>query len=323
MPGSPSRGDVHINQALTNISEAYLQSSESFVHKAVFPLVPVEKRSDVFFRYNKNDFNRDEFQLRAPGSETALANWNLDQGSYLCDVWSLGVDLDDQTLANADAPLSLESDSTKFLMNKLLISMEKQWTSSFFGQGLWTGSSTGADITTLTWGAAAADPISDVQNEADAMHGKTGYYPNTIVLGAKAYRTLVNHPSVIDRIKYTQMGTITEDLIGGLLGIPRVFVLRANEVTTREGQPGSVTARIGTEDDVALFYSAPSPSLLTPTAGYGFSWNRYLAGGAGQRVMRFEMPERRSTRIEVETAYDYQQISADLGAYFVDVDAAA
>lgn len=323
MPGSPSRNDVHINSPLTNISEAFLQSSESFVHSAVFPLVPVEKRSDVFFRYNKNDFNRDEFTLRAPGAETALSNFNLEQGSYLCDVWSLGVDLDDQTLANADAPLSLESDSTKFLMNKLLISMEKQWTNNFFGQGLWTGSTTGADITTMTWAVAASDPVSDLQNEADAMHAKTGYYPNTVVFGAKSFRAFCNSPSVLERIKYTQTGTVTEDLIGGLLGIPRVFVLRANEVTTREGQAGSVTATIGNDDDVALFYSAPSPSLLTPSAGYGFSWNRYLAGGAGQRVMRYELPQRRSTRIEVETAYDYQLIAADLGVYCVDVDAAA
>ena len=250
-------------------------------------------------------------------------NFNLEQGSYLCDVWSLGVDLDDQTLANADAPLSLESDSTKFLMNKLLISMEKQWTTNFFGGGLWTGTTTGADITTLTWGVSTVDCVSDLQNQADAMHSRTGYYPNTVVFGAKAYRAFVNHASVLDRIKYTQTGTVTEDLVGGLLGIPRIFVLRANEVTTKEGQPGSVTAAIGNDDDVALFYSAPSPSLLTPSAGYGFSWNRYLAGGAGQRVMRFEMPERRSTRIEIETAYDYQLIAADLGAYMVDVDAAA
>mgnify|MGYP002700654812 CR=1 FL=1 len=324
MPGSPSRGDVHVNSPLTNISEAFLQSSEAFVHnQGIFPLVNVEKRSDVFFKYNKEDFNRDEFQLRADGAESALANFGLSTDSYLCDVWSLGVDLGDQTLANADSPLNLESDTTKFLMNKMLISMEKQWTNSFFKTGIWTGSSTGSDITTLTWGAAGADPIADIQNQADAMHLATGFYPNTICLGATAYRTLINHSAVVDRIKYTQTGTVTEDLIAGLLGIPRVFVLRGVEETKKEGQSGSTMASIGTTDDVALFYAAPSPSLMTPSAGYGFNWGRYLSGSAGQRVLRYDLPQRQATRIQVEAASDYKPVPAQLGCYMVDADASS
>ena len=159
MPGSPSRSDVHINKPLTNISEAYLQSTDAFIGRKVFPTVPVEKRSDLYFSYDKADFNRDEFSLRAPGAESRLANFNLSTTPYVCDVWSLGVDLDDQTLANADAPLNLEADTTKFLMNKLLISIEKQFVTNFFTTGKWTGSSTGSDVTTFAWKGSAQDPI--------------------------------------------------------------------------------------------------------------------------------------------------------------------
>ena len=276
MPGSPTRSDVHVNKPLTQISEAFLQSAEAMVHKAsIFPIIPVGSRSDVFFKYDAGDFNRDDFQLRAPGAESALANFGLSTESYLCNVWSLGVDLDDQTLSNADSPLNLESDTTRFLMNKLLISQEKQWVSSFFGQSLWTGSTTGGDITSLTWTAANQDPIADLQLQAEAMHKASGHYPNTIVFGATAFRTFINHAAVLDRVKYTQMGVVSEDLVASVLGIPNVHVLRGIENTAKEGQAASM-ASIGNDDDVALYYAAPNASLMAPSAGYCFSWNRYL-----------------------------------------------
>ena len=320
MPGSPSRSDVHVNRPLTNISEAYLQEAKNFVHASVFPTVSGEKRSDLYFTFNKGDFNRDDFKLRAPGAESAMANFGLSTSSYTCGVWSLGVDLDDQTLANADSPLNLESDSTKFLMNKLAISMEKQWVSSFFGTSKWTGSSTGSDITSWTWSAASQDPVADIQVEMDASQKNTGYMPNTIVFGAVAFRSFINNSAVLDRIKYTQQGTVTEDLVGSLLGLPRVFVLRGVENTAAEGQTATM-ANIGDDDDVFICYTPAAPSLMTPSAGYQFSWNRYLAGSAGQRVHRYDRPENRSTRVEVEAAYDYKLIAAQLGSYSVDVDA--
>jgi len=322
MPGSPSRSDVHVNRPLTTISEAYLQQSANFVHSTVFPNVAVDSRSDLYFTFSKGDFNRDDFKLRAPGAESAMANFGLTTSSYTCDVWSLGVDLDDQTLANADSPLNLETSSTKYLMNKLAISREKQWTSAFFGAGIWTGSPDGLDVTDWTWGAASADPVSDIQLQMDSIQKNSGFMPNTIVFGATSFRSFCNNSATLDRIKYTQQGTITEDLIGSLLGLPRVFVLRGVENTAVEGQTTTM-ARIGNDDDVFICYTPDSPSLMTPSAGYSFSWNRYLAGSAGQRVHRYDRPERRSTRIEVEAAYDYKLIAATLGVYAVDVDASS
>ena len=42
----PSRGDVHVNRPLTNISIAFLQTQEAFVADRVFPNIPVTKQSD-------------------------------------------------------------------------------------------------------------------------------------------------------------------------------------------------------------------------------------------------------------------------------------
>ena len=304
---APTKSDVHVNKPLTQISEAILQDSDSFAAQGLWPSIGVENRSDVFFKYDSADFNKDDFQLRAAGAESKVVGFGVSTDNYVCNVKSLAVDLDEQTLANADAPLDLEADATKMLMNKLLIHMEKEWISSFFGAGKWYGA---ADGTGWNWSSADNDPIGDIQNLADGIIGPR---MNQLVMGIDSYRMFINHPLVVDRIKYTQTGTVTQDLVAGLLGFDKVVVLNSFEAlsATNYQKIGGTAAK----SSVLLMHTASSPSLLTASAGYCFKWDRLMGGGAGQRVYRYEIPERRCTRIEVEAAYAFKQISLGLGAF--------
>ena len=63
----PSLNQVHVDAILTNISVAYMQKAENFIADKVFPAVPVDKKSNLFFKYNKNDWFRDEAKKRAEG----------------------------------------------------------------------------------------------------------------------------------------------------------------------------------------------------------------------------------------------------------------
>ena len=130
---------------------------------------------------------------------------------------------------------------------------------------------------------------------------------------------LINHSSVIDRIKYTQTGTVTEGLIASLLGVPRIFVMRGSYANKAEGEGSQTLAQIGTSACALLMYVPSGPSLMQPSAGYQFVWSRYLAGSAGQRVFRYDMVHRRSTRVEVECAYDFKVTSANAGAFMTAV----
>jgi hypothetical protein len=73
----PNINSVHVDAILTNISVAYLQNQDNFIADKVFPIIPVDKKSDKFFTYTKNDWFRDEAQRRAPGTESAGGGYNL------------------------------------------------------------------------------------------------------------------------------------------------------------------------------------------------------------------------------------------------------
>ncbi len=125
---NPSLGDVHVDRPLTNISIAFMQSAEGFVADKVFPSVPVQKRSDRYFRYDRSDFWRNQMRKRAPGTESAGSGWKIDSTpTYFCEKWALHKDIDDDTRSNTDDPLNMDRDATIFLSSQALLNRETTW----------------------------------------------------------------------------------------------------------------------------------------------------------------------------------------------------
>ncbi len=317
---NPTRSDVHVNAPLTNVSIAYLQEAKNFVSNQVFPLVGVPKQSDLYFQYDQGDFFRAEAKDRAPGTESAGAGYDLTTASYSCSVKALHKDVADQIRANADAPLDMDADATKFLTQQMMIKRDKDWAANYFTGGNWTGSSTGADINKAAakWTASDSTPIEDIDQQADSVEAKTGFRANTLVLGVDAYNAVKNSADVVDRIRYTQTGVVTEDILASLLGMKKVIVARGVENTAAAGAADSFS-RIYTGTTAVLLYVPEAPSLMHPSAGYTFAWSGYTgAGPDGQRVSRFRMDHLRSDRIEMEMSYDQKQVSTVLGARFIN-----
>tara|TARA_R110000824_G_scaffold55027_5_gene151627 strand:+ start:8274 stop:9254 length:981 start_codon:yes stop_codon:yes gene_type:complete len=323
---NPTRSDVHVNAPLTNVSIAYLQDDTKFISSSCFPLIGVPKQSDLYFQYDQGDFLRSEAKLRAPGTESAGAGYDLTTASYSADVFALHKDVADQIRQNADAPLNMDADATKFLTQQMLIKRDRDWATNFFSDATattWTGSNAGGggDITPGTkWDAANATPIQDIETQADSVEAKTGFRANTLVLGVDAYQALKNSADVVDRIRYTQTGVVTEDILAAVLGMKKVLIARAVYNSALQGATDSIS-HIYTGDRALLLYVPDSPSLMHPSAGYTFAWTGYQGSGPdGQRVSRFRMDQLRSDRIEMEMAYDQKQVSSVLGARFVSVD---
>ena len=121
----PTPRDVHVDAALTNVSVAYMQDQTNFIADKIFPIVPVEHQSDVYFKYDKGAFFRDEAQVRAPASESAGSGFDLTTDNYMCKKWALHKDVDDDTVANADPAIDPYRDATTFVMQNLLIRRER------------------------------------------------------------------------------------------------------------------------------------------------------------------------------------------------------
>ncbi len=326
----PSPGDVHVNTPLTNISIAYMQKAENFISQRVFPNIPVSKKSDRYYVYDRGEFNRDEMKERAPGTQSAGGSYKLDNTpTYYARVYAFHKDVPDEVRANSDAVLAPDREATEYCSTKAMIKREKLWASKYFKAGVWATDETPGTL----WDAANSTPIIDVREAKRQMLRDTGYNPNTWVLGKKVYDILLDHPAIIDRVKYGQTGPNPAmaglSALMALFEIERIFIMQAIENVDPEKADDFVHPPaagyfdhqfIGDEESCLLCYSAPSPGLMTPTAGYTFSWSAMVgAGTEGNRIKRFRMEEIESDRVEIQMAFDQKLVSADLGFFFEDV----
>jgi len=324
---NPAQSDLHVNVPLSNVSVAYIQKPSEYVSSQVFPQVPVQKQSDLYWKYSKSDWRRTDVQRRAPGTESPGVGWKFDTDSYFCHIYAVHKDIDDQVRANADSNFRLDSDATKFITNQLLLKRDLDWANAYFKTGVWatdrTGVTSGPNSSQyIQWDQAGSDPIANVAQYVIDFRELTGFSPNTMVVGANVMRVLKNHPDILDRIKYTQKGVITEDLIAGLFGVNKLVVSYATstsvaEINDAEDQDAAATYAFTANSKAALLcYTPSSPSLMTPAAGYTFTWNGYAAGNSqGIRVKSFRQEQIASDRVEAEMTYDMKVIAPDMGVF--------
>ena len=317
----PTQSAVHIDAILTNISVAYMQQATNFVATKVFPLVPVDKQSNKFFKYTKNDWFRDEAQVRADATESAGGGYNLSTDSYAAQVWAFHKDVGDQTRANADTPINLDREAAEFVTSRILLRQEIDWQSTFFTTSVWGQDYTGVSGAPSTdefkqWSDYAnSDPLEDIEAGKEKILSTTGFEPNTLVLGYQAFRKLKNHPDLVDRIKYTSSNVITEEMMARMFQVDRVLVTKAVKATNNEGASEAYSFVHG--KSAMLCYSAPNAGLLQPSAGYTFGWTG-VSGGLGTTLgtSRFRMESLKSERIEAEAAWDHKVIASDLGVFY-------
>ncbi len=317
----PTSAQMHVDAILTNMSVAYIQDESAFIATKVFPIVPVEKETDKYFVFRKEDWFRDDAQRRGDAEESAGGGYSLSTDSYACDLWAFHKDLGRKALANADAPLDPEREATQFVTRKILLRQEIQWVSDYFGPVWGTNMAGVAGVPGpgqfRQWSDfAASDPIEDVEAGKEAILSNTGFEPNTLVLAYPVYRKLRRHPDFRDQLKYTTADNVTAEIMARIFDIQRVLVAKAVKATAKEGDPAQ-TYDFTHGKNALLCYAAPNPALNAPSAGYIFGW-RGVAGGLGTTiaVSRFYMDAKKATRVEAEAAWDNKLVAADLGYYY-------
>lgn len=306
----PTQSDAHIDEVLTQISIAYAQNEADFVAPQVFPTIPVDKQSNKYWTFTKNDWFRDEAEKRADNTPSAGSGYTLSTDSYFCDVWAFHRDLGSQLRANADAVLRLEANAARFVTQRLLLRQEIQWASDFFTTSVWANDVTPAAL----WSDYAnSDPIEDVETGKEAILSVTGLLPNTLVLGYQVFRKLKNHPDFRDRIKYTSSENVTTGLLARIFEVDRVLVCKSIKATNKKGATGAYSFVHGKH--ALLMHVAPTPAPETPSAGYCFAWTG-IAGGNSIAMDAFDIRERKTRRVEGEMAWDNKVTGSDLGYFF-------
>lgn len=310
MPVYNVRGgqNVHQDVVLTNISVGF--PNNGFVGPALAPAVPVRKQSDKY-----NVFGRESWGIepggdyRAPGSvANEIPGIQLSQESYFAQEHSLQIAVTPEERENADSPLSPDRDGTELVTSKVLLGRE------LIMQALFTTAAnyaTGHSVTlagTSQWNDYTnSDPIGDFRTAFRTIHAKLFMEPNTAIIPYQVMSQLEDHPDFIERIKYSERGILTADIIATILGIQNVIVPGVGYNSANPGQAPSLGYLWG--KDVIIAWVPPRPGMKIPAFAYEFVWG--YGGNTPQIAEKWYDPNRKADLIRVSRRYDVKLVALD------------
>lgn len=317
----PAVADVHVNKPLTNMSIGY--TNLEYIADQIFPVVYVDKQTDIIPKYTQDYWFRDESALIAPGDVAPDIGYKVDTDStYYCHTYGVRHFIHDNRRANEDDPFNSDRDATMLVTDQLMLRRERAFVGSFWTTSVWTTDVTGGS-TVVKWSDfGASDPIVDVRTYKRTVRRLIGRDPNTLVLGDLTFDKLMDHPDVLNRIKYgastAEPAVANENLLATLFGLDRVLVGKSIYTASAEGA-SSFTYSANWDDDALLLYVPKRPSLFTPSAGYTFAWKTGMEGGGMQWMRKYRDDPRRGDWVEVQSAFAQTKCAAGSGAFFSDI----
>lgn len=302
-------GTTHIDVVLSQISMGY--PNEEFVGDVLFPTVRVRKQSDLYRVFGREGWVLEPgSDVRAPGTEAnEIPGMEVSTSPYFAQEHALQIPVTDEERENVDSPLAPDRDGTELVTSKLLLGRElaiktKVTTLANFAAG---------NSTTLVGAAqwsdygATSNPVLDSHTARDAIHAKLFVRPNVVVIPYQVMSKLEDHPDFIERIKYSQVGVVTEELIARIMGLPKVVVPGVGYNSARMGQTATIGYLWG--KDVLFAYVPARPGMKIPAFGYEFAW--VYPGGQVQVVERWREQKRKSDVIRVSRRYDLRFVAVD------------
>lgn len=305
----PSLNQIHVDQALTDISIAY--KNGAFISEEVFPVVPVRKKNDVYFKFSKQHFRTYKDAYEA-GQLAQQIEVDLDsRGSYICDGHALDASITDDEREQADPGAQLEVEKTEKLTNIIALNQEDNFWNTFVSTTNFTQNATLSG--TSQWSDYVnSDPVDAILTQKRTVQAAIGVLPNYLAISQPVYDKLRNHPKIIDRVKYVGVSKKQLDTsdLASVFDLDTVLVSNAIKQTVPEGEVDALGYIMG--KNALLFYRPSRPGLRTPTTGYTFVWT------ARTGVLRWRQMERESDFIRVRKYYTQAIVAAAAAFYWVN-----
>src|SRR5690606_31215347 len=105
MPATP-----HVSGLLTNVAVHY--RAPEFVLESAAPVVPVAHKTNPFLKFTKEDWGRNEADVRTRQGMYPRVDFRASTDTYTCVSKGLGVKVDDELVEDADPALDPDTNAT-------------------------------------------------------------------------------------------------------------------------------------------------------------------------------------------------------------------
>lgn len=291
----------------------------------VCPRVPVQKQADLYRIFGRNTLiNRNGSTEWQPGTTPTEITTRWSSSSYFAKLHKLRQQLLDHEVANADSDLDLRRNYTENVTNGIAIAREARVASLFTTAANYSAGNVRAKAGGSEWNAGAATAVlQDLDwaiGQAKAATLRTAKEMTVVIPDPVFDQSVKRNSDILDKIKYTQTGVITPQLLAELLGVKEVILAVTETVAGGPESPESdvITGYVPSYlwgDNVWVGLIAEGQNQMVPTFARSFNWT---AGTNGQsrRVREYRTGDegQEATWIEVTEAIGEQITFKDAGA---------
>ncbi len=260
--------DLYLDLPLTNVVIGY--RPENLIADMIFPIIDVPKQSGTIIQFSQADALRREDTKRAPGTEAKRVTRSVSSVYFFCNNYALedGVTIEDRANADPVYATRLFGGKATYLVDKLALDWELR-----VALQVTSGSNVGSyAAVSSVWTGATADPLADMNTAIDNVTYATGYRPNRVIMGLKAWDAFRRHSTVRNLLYGTNNGGGYANAadVAKLLEVERVDVGGAFYNSTEENLAQSLSTVWGS--NVLAYYANPQPAQERPSFAYTHRW---------------------------------------------------
>jgi hypothetical protein len=329
----PDASQVYVNKPLTNYAFSFLSNLDTSFSDKVFPNLPVDEQTGIFWTLPKGIESTDEMRMRGPLSEAREFDWSLGQDNYRADPWALKNIIPLAMERNSQVPFSIQQLVTRLLVKKARLRRDRAFAAAFLTTGVWgldiTGNTAMSTVATggttvRQWDNPASTPIEDIAELATTQQVATeGQRPNRLLIGRRVWDKLKNHPQILDRLNRGQTdgaARISLADVAALFELERIIIADTMVNTANEGQAAAIDFIVNKVG--LLYYATDTPQMMEPTAGLTLSWRGLGNGTAnnfGMSIETYRIPTVKGLHVECNMAFGHKKVSAAHGTFLTSL----
>ena len=216
--------DLRINAYLSEVARGY--GNNSFIAENLFPIIDSEKEKIDIFQFNKDAFQLYDTERAIRANSNVISPKGFSKHTATLAEHDLAYPIDYREEDEAEK-VKLQLHATNVVTEGLKLKLEKQCADLAQDPKNYATENKIALSGTSQFTNEASDPLKVVNAGKDAVCGKIGKDPNTLVMGQEVWQALKQNSNLKKLIASSSNKIITLDLLKEFFEIENIVVGRS------------------------------------------------------------------------------------------------
>lgn len=262
------RSKWQMNPILTGTAQRFAINQSGYVGLKIAPPFYTGTNSAQYGVFDaENLLNIPKIKPRQPSTQAQRGTMVLSNDVFNCKEYPFEMPVDDRQRAIYANSLDADNAAVTTSTHIVLTNHEQR------AKALADGANVAHSVPATKWNAAGANPIADVDAAKEAVRLACGLTPTLMTISVTVFNVLKELPAILDKIKYTQKGVVTAELLAGVFGVNEVAIAGVIKNVASEGQAVQPADIWG--DSVYLTVSNEAQDLMALNFARTFIWTQF------------------------------------------------